>query len=55
MLYSMNWLPFALIQAYFITHDDMFLILWRRVCTFLASIQLHSRDRAVRRARGRAR
>ena len=47
MLYSMNWLPFALIQAYFITHDDMFLILWRRVCTFLASIQLHSRDRLI--------
>lgn len=25
MLYSMNWLPFSLMQAYFITHDDMFL------------------------------
>ena len=47
MLYSMNWLPFSLMQAYFITHDDMFLILWRRVCGFLASIQLCSRDKRI--------
>ena len=43
----MNWLPFSLMQAYFITHDDMFLILWRRVCGFLASIQLCSRDKRI--------
>lgn len=42
LLYSVNWLPAAFIQAYFITGDHYFRDLWSDLARFLISIQIHS-------------
>ena len=41
---SVNWLPFAFIQAYLVTGDELFYKLWYRVARFAMSAQLQSED-----------
>jgi len=42
LLYSLNWLPSAFIQAYFITGDSYFKELWKGIAGFMVSAQIHS-------------
>ena len=47
MLYSINWLPAAFIQAYFITGDKYFKELWEDIAKFMISAQLHSGNKKI--------
>ena len=42
LLYSLNWLPSAFIQAYYITKDPYFKELWKGIAGFMVSAQIHS-------------
>ncbi len=42
LLYTINWLPFAFIQAYFITKDSMFFNLWQDISNFMKNAQIES-------------
>jgi hypothetical protein len=43
-LYAINWLPLGFIQAYLVTGDDYFYGLWKEICTFFVTSQLHSEN-----------
>ncbi|MBP1990739.1 hypothetical protein [Paenibacillus eucommiae] len=43
LLYTNNWLPFAWMQAYWVTKDPFFLEQWNDTAKFLVSAQLHSK------------
>lgn len=47
MLYSLNWLPSAFIQAYFITGDSYFKDLWKGIAGFMVSAQIHSANKQI--------
>ena len=47
MLYSVNWLPMAFMQAYFITEDNYFKNLWQDIAKFMISVQLRSDDKKL--------
>lgn len=47
MLYSINWLPAAFAQAYLITGDEKFRALWRDICRFFLSVQIHSHNKMI--------
>lgn len=47
MLYSINWLPSAFAQAYLITEDEKFRVLWRDICRFLLSVQIRSHNKMI--------
>jgi len=47
LLYSLNWLPSAFMQAYFVTKDDSFKELWENIAKFLISTQLHSDNKTI--------
>ncbi|MCI9552488.1 MAG: hypothetical protein HFE94_03010 [Acutalibacter sp.] len=42
LLYSNNWVPLGLMQAYFVTRDPLFYQLFLSHAKFLAAAQLHS-------------
>ncbi|WP_129721271.1 hypothetical protein [Xylanivirga thermophila] len=44
MLYSINWLPMAFMQAYFITGDSYFKDLWKNISKFMMDAQISSSD-----------
>ncbi len=50
LLYSVNWLPMAFSQAYFITGDAYFENLWKRVSLFFARSQIQSENPKIRGA-----
>lgn len=47
MLYSLNWLPMGLAQAYLVTGDRKFSDLWRRISEFLVRAQIRSANRLI--------
>jgi hypothetical protein len=44
LLYSNNWVPLGLMQAYFVTEDAYFYDLFCRHAAFLSTAQIHSQD-----------
>ena len=44
LLYSNNWVPLGLMQAYFVTGDETFFTLFRAHADFLIHSQIHSAD-----------
>ncbi len=54
LLYSNNWLPLGYSYAYMVTGEERFLDLWRSICAFLISAQLHSEDKNLDGAWARA-
>ena len=54
LLYSLNWLPIGLIQAYFVTKDEYFKNLWKDVSRFMMSAQIHSSNKEINGAWARA-
>lgn len=44
LLYSNNWLPLGLMQAYFVTGDELFWNLFREHADFLIRAQIYSKD-----------
>lgn len=44
LLYSNNWVPLGLMQAYFVTGDEYFYDLFQRHADFLSHAQIHSSD-----------
>ena len=47
LLYTINWLPFNFIQAYFITKDTMFLELWESISKFMMKSQISSNNKDI--------
>lgn len=47
LLYSLNWLPSAFIQAYMITGDAYFYDLWQNISKFMISIQIRSSNKEI--------
>jgi len=47
LLYSLNWLPTAFAQAYFVTKDMIFKELWEDIAKFFVSTQLHSKNKSI--------
>lgn len=47
LLYSLNWLPHAFMQAYFVTRDDYFKQMWKQISQFLVSVQIHSDNKQI--------
>ncbi|MCD9022426.1 hypothetical protein [Cohnella silvisoli] len=47
LLYSLNWLPTAFAQAYFVTKDDSFKELCEDMAKFLISTQVHSDNKTI--------
>lgn len=54
LIYSLNWLPVGLMQAYFVTGDEYFYNLWKDIAKFFVSSQIHSKDRMLNGAWPRA-
>ncbi|WP_407267868.1 hypothetical protein [Radiobacillus sp. PE A8.2] len=54
LLYSNNWLPIAYIQAYLVTGDDTFNLLWESIAKFFISAQIHSDNKQINGAWARA-
>lgn len=54
LLYSVNWLPIGFMQAYFVTGDPYFKILWADLARFLISVQVHSKNPQINGAWTRA-
>lgn len=44
LLYSVNWLPLAYMQAYLITGDKWFEKLWQEISIFFTKSQIHSKN-----------
>ncbi len=44
LLYSNNWVPLGLMQAYFVTNDEYFYDLFRKHAHFLSLAQIHSQN-----------
>ena len=44
LLYSINWLPTGFAYAYHVTHDKLFLKLWREIVSFFVRTQIHSNE-----------
>lgn len=54
LLYSLNWLPMAFSQAYFVTKDPYFKELWMDIAKFFMSTQIHSENKMINGAWARA-
>ncbi len=47
LLYSLNWLPMAFAQAYLVTGDRYFQVLWEDTAQFMVSVQIHSSNKQI--------
>jgi hypothetical protein len=47
LLYSNNWLPVGIMQAYLVTGDKWFLELWEDNARFMVASQIHSKDKKI--------
>lgn len=47
LLYSNNWVPLGLMQAWFVTRDNRFWELFERHAKFLTKAQIHSKDKRI--------
>jgi hypothetical protein len=54
LLYSLNWLPTGLMQAYFVTGDLYFKQQWEDLARFMLSVQIHSNNPLINGAWARA-
>ena len=54
LLYSINWLPIGLMQAYFVTGDQYFKGLWEETARFFISTQVKSKNKQLHGAWTRA-
>lgn len=54
LLYSLNWLPLGLLQAWLATGDPAMKTRWQDICEFLLSVQLEAADPLINGAWPRA-
>ncbi len=47
LLYSLNWLPVAFIQAHMVTGDKYFYDLWEDIARFMMSVQIRSKNKQI--------